>query len=59
MSCSCHISPPCNYCMEKYECCRCGEFKHPSDSSPYQAGTDERLLCTECFEGGTDEPDVG
>jgi hypothetical protein len=50
MSCSCHINPPCSYCVETYECQKCGEIKHPDDS-PIEEGE----LCSECFEK-TQEP---
>lgn len=49
MSCSCHISPPCSCCISSYECTQCGKIKNASESEPYQAGNDERLICSKCF----------
>lgn len=45
--CSCHINPPCNYCLEKYECEICHEFKHPDDDG--QNGFGDLVVCDECF----------
>jgi formylmethanofuran dehydrogenase subunit E len=28
MSCSCHIAPPCGFCMEHHECHQCGDVTH-------------------------------
>lgn len=47
--CSCHISPPCGYCMDKYECIKCGEFKHPDESEEHQVNN-EGSVCNECWE---------
>jgi hypothetical protein len=48
MGCSCHISPPCSYCLETYECAVCNEIKHPDDSDP--TWVDGEPTCSECKE---------
>ena len=55
--CSCHISPPCNHCVESYECAKCGEIKHPEDSECHDGYVDDsiELICNECFEKREDE----
>lgn len=32
--CSCHICPPCSYCMESVECPDCGRINHQSLECP-------------------------
>lgn len=39
--CSCHINPPCSYCMEKEECIICGELVHPSEAFYVQTAADD------------------
>lgn len=41
--CSCHITPPCSWCVECYECEKCGEIRHPSE---YEEGP----ICRVCNE---------
>lgn len=50
MGCSCHISPPCSYCIEKQECIECSELVHPDEASYIQATADDEygLLCEKC-----------
>jgi hypothetical protein len=49
--CSCHINPPCSYCLEKYECARCKEVIHPSESEPiyHEEGMPD-ATCSNCAE---------
>jgi hypothetical protein len=50
MSCSCHINPPCSYCVETYECRGCGELKHPQQHGQWwHAGTSD-YYCDRCSE---------
>lgn len=48
--CSCHISAPCSYCMEKVECVLCGELVHPDDAFYYLKAADDVYgpFCEEC-----------
>lgn len=48
MSCSCHINPPCSYCISSYECFECGEIRN-SDEHGIVIKRGEHL-CTQCFE---------
>ena len=52
MSCSCHINPPCSYCMAKEECVGCGELIHPDDSFEIQKAADDAYgpLCKKCYD---------
>ena len=52
MGCSCHINPPCSYCMEKVECVGgCGEMIHPDEAFYEQTTADDEYgpFCKECF----------
>jgi hypothetical protein len=45
--CSCHINPPCNYCVESYECVSCNEIKHP-DEAGENFTLDGDIFCDDC-----------
>ena len=51
MGCSCHINPPCSYCMEKEECSNCGELGHPDDAEYIQVAVDHESgpFCKNCM----------
>ena len=48
--CSCHISAPCSYCIEKEECLNCGELVHPDEVFYIQVSADNEggPYCEEC-----------
>jgi hypothetical protein len=48
--CSCHINPPCHYCMDMFECTFCGTLQNPGE----YADDDqlEQKICTKCWEQG-------
>lgn len=46
--CSCHISPPCNYCMETFECSGCGQLVHPDEGDRHDV--EDGTFCDKCFE---------
>lgn len=50
MGCTCHINPPCSYCMEKEECIICGELVHPDEAIYIQKAADDECgpICEEC-----------
>jgi len=41
--CTCHINPPCSYCVSHAECDVCGEIVHNRDIREY-------LICVDCEE---------
>ena len=50
--CTCHINPPCGYCLEKVECCICGGLVHPDEALYIQKSADDESgpICDECAE---------
>lgn len=46
MECTCHISPPCEYCIEKVLCTECAEPVHPSKA--YEVDEDN-YCCEKCY----------
>lgn len=52
IQCSCHINPPCSYCMEKEACIVCGEPVHPDEAEYIQKAADDEYgpLCQKCYE---------
>ena len=38
MSCTCHVSPPCDYCVSCIECPKCSEFFSPKDDLNCECG---------------------
>ena len=51
MGCSCHVNPPCSYCVEKEECLNCGELVHPDDAEYIQTAVDAEggPFCENCM----------
>lgn len=47
MGCSCHISPPCSYCLGLYDCIKCGNTFHEDEDEPTLT-TENDPLCYEC-----------
>ncbi len=47
MGCSCHINPPCPYCLQSYVCEKCNRDLNTEDVaiSKYCAA----IVCEECF----------
>lgn len=50
MSCSCHINPPCNWCVESYECGGCGKIRHPQEHGQSFDTEYESCYCDSCLE---------
>lgn len=52
MGCTCHINPPCSYCMAKEACIVCGELVHPDEAEYIQKAADDEYgpICQKCFE---------
>ena len=50
--CSCHINPPCSYCIEKVDCIVCGELVHPDEAHDVQTAADDMYgpLCQKCYD---------
>ena len=50
--CTCHIDPPCSYCMEKVECCICDKLVHPDEALYLQESADDASgpICDRCVE---------
>lgn len=48
--CTCHINPPCSYCLEKVECL-CGELVHPDEAFYPRKAADDVYgpFCKECM----------
>lgn len=44
--CSCHISPPCSYCVDTYECADCGARVEVAEQEE-KAVNEE--VCTDCL----------
>lgn len=49
MSCSCHISPPCNHCIDSYNCHKCDGNFHPDDRERVDKHNGV-VLCLNCAE---------
>lgn len=50
-SCSCHISPPCSYCLESWECALCIEIEHPDEGGELfdeTENSDQEFMCSRC-----------
>ena len=49
--CTCHINPPCSYCIEKVECCVCGDLVHPDEAEYIQKAADDVSgpICKKCM----------
>jgi hypothetical protein len=69
MGCSCHINPPCNYCIESYECLACNSIYHPDDRERFEFENEvwklNRVIEIQreamqyfCNENGYDEPSL-
>ncbi|MCO1599854.1 hypothetical protein [Desulfosporosinus nitroreducens] len=49
--CTCHINPPCSYCLEKLECRGCGDLVHPDDADYIQDDCQEvGPFCEKCID---------
>jgi hypothetical protein len=48
-ACSCHINPPCDYCLECRECVVCGNIKHETEME-YLDELDEYHCIFQCKE---------
>lgn len=48
MSCSCHINPPCSYCMGIYSCEDCLKEWHEDDSPSHTVSG--KVVCDDCYE---------
>lgn len=50
--CACHVSPPCAYCTNTFECEDCKErFNMEGNETPGW----EDCLCDDCYRGDTQE----
>lgn len=49
MSCSCHISQPCSYCVESYECSVCNKIFHPDDRGMVDIDPPGNVCCQVCY----------
>lgn len=56
MGCSCHINPPCNYCLDQFECGGCHKLKNQSEDGINYILDDP--FCDYCFVIAT-EPKSG
>ena len=43
--CSCHVSPPCSYCLNRCECAGCEKSDYQDDMHEIHGD----LFCEECF----------
>ena len=50
--CTCHINPPCSYCLGKLECIGCGDLVHPDDADYIQESPDREVgpFCDKCMD---------
>ncbi len=55
--CSCHINPPCSYCLNTYECVRCLKLRNKDDDGMHVDHNGD-LICNDCLDALSDKSPV-